>query len=268
MRSAAVGGRSGDKIAEGDARGGREQRARSVREPASRVARRPRAQQLTIFSRGGARPGAGRKPRGEHALASHARREPLTRHEPVLVTVHLVAGCPNLRSERCLAIVRGALESGCDRFGFRLIEYSVQTNHLHLLAEAADARSLARGMQGLLVRVAKRLNREWGRRGEVFGDRYHARVLTTPREVRAALVDVLQNARKHGARLRGIDRCSSGPWFTGWRGRAAPGRSALPAAGSWLLRAGWRAAGLLGTEESPAAPKFRAGEVAGSSGPR
>ncbi|MBL8863423.1 MAG: transposase [Planctomycetes bacterium] len=205
-----------------------------------------------MFRRGGRRPGAGRKPRGARALVSHAARPRLTRHDPVLVTTRLVAGCPNLRNERNVAVVRGALESGCDRFGFRLVEYSVQTNHLHLVAEAESARALARGLQGLLVRIAKRLNRAWTRRGGVFADRYHARVLRTPRAVRNALVYVLQNARKHGARFAGIDRCSSGPWFTGWLNRVARAGSALPRASSWLLRAGWRRAGLVATNEVPA----------------
>jgi hypothetical protein len=34
--------------------------------------------------------------------------------------------------------------------------------------------------------------------GRVFVDRYHAHALLTPREVRAALVYVLQNWAKHG----------------------------------------------------------------------
>ncbi len=207
--------------------------------------------QHRLFRRGGARKGAGRKPKGDRPLVAHATRPELTRHDPILVTTRLVPGCPNLRNESNLAVLQGALASGADRFGFRLIEYSVQTNHIHLIAEALDERALARGMQGLLVRVAKRLNRAWSRRGKVLFDRYHARLLRTPREVRTALVYVLQNARKHGAKLLGIDACSSGRWFTGWMDRTAREGSTLPAAGSWLLSAGWRRRGLLRTSEAP-----------------
>jgi hypothetical protein len=71
-------------------------------------------------------------------------------------------------------------------------------------------------MQGLKVRIAKALNKFWKRRGTVFSDRYHARILRTPREVRRALLYVLQNARRHGMRLLGVDPCSSGAWFDGW----------------------------------------------------
>ncbi|MCY2962034.1 MAG: transposase, partial [Planctomycetota bacterium] len=156
--------------------------------------------------------------------------------------------------ERTLVVLRDALSAGADRFGFRLVEYSIQTNHLHLIAEAEDERSIARGMQGLLVRVAKALNRAWERRGKVLCDRYHARILRTPRDVRTALVYVLQNARKHGARLIGVDACSSGPWFDGWRDRVARAPRPIAEARSWLLTAGWRRGGLLGTREAPAVP--------------
>jgi REP element-mobilizing transposase RayT len=210
--------------------------------------------QLTIFARGGARAGAGRKPKGERALVTHLARPKLTARDPVLVTTRLLPGLPNLRREATLVNLRRVLGEGADRFGFRLVEYSIQSNHLHFVAEAEDARSIARGMQGLLVRVAKALNREWERHGKVLADRYHARILRTPREVRTALVYVLQNARKHGARLTGIDACSSGPWFGGWRDRDPRGERPIASARSWLLARGWRRAGLLSTREAPRMP--------------
>lgn len=93
----------------------------------------------------------------------------------------------------------------------------------------------------------------------VAAERYHARQLRTPREVRHALAYTLGNARKHGVRVEGIDPCSSGAAFDGWRDRgatllAALAVHALPpvaAARSWLLRVGWRRHGLIGVAEVP-----------------
>ncbi len=211
--------------------------------------------QLTIFRRGGARDGAGRKPKGEKALVAHAQRERVTPNHPVLITTRLVEGVPNLRRERTLVLLRDTLAAGANRYGFRLVEYTIQSNHLHLLAEGEDARSIARGMQGLLVRIAKALNRHWGRRGKVLVDRYHSRILRTPREVRNALVYVLQNARKHGAQLTGIDSFSSGHWFDGWRDRLARVPSPIARAKSWLLTTGWRRWGLLRLAEVPSSER-------------
>jgi len=218
--------------------------------------------QIDLFRRGGARVGAGRKPTGERALVPHDTRARVTRHTPVLVTTRLLAGRPNLRRERKLALLRGTFAAGADRFGFRLIEYSIQSNPLHFVAEAQDEIALARGMKGLLVRVAKALNRAWERTGRVVGDRYHARVLKTPREVRNALVHVLQNVRKHGARILGIDAHSSGPWFSGWLDRTPRKDRALPAASSWLLLFGRLKGARIATSEAPR-PDPRAGGRAG-----
>jgi hypothetical protein len=52
-------------------------------------------------------------------------------------------------------------------------------------------------MNGLGVRVAKRLNRVMRRGGKVLDDRYHAHILRTPTEVRRARAYLLQNARRH-----------------------------------------------------------------------
>jgi hypothetical protein len=131
-----------------------------------------------------------------------------------------------LRSRRCFRLIRAAFVAQNGRFGFRLNQYSVQGNHLHLIVEAAGKQSLTRGMQGLSIRIAKALNRLMQRRGKVLADRYHAHILRTPNEVRRALAYVLDNARRHFAAREAIDRYSS----------AAP--DAAPAAPrTWLLRA-------------------------------
>ena len=161
-------------------------------------------------------------------------------------------------------VVRGALAGARARFGFRLVHFSVQRDHLHLLAEASDRRALSRGLQGLAIRVAKSVNRRLGRHGSVFADRYHARALKTPREARLALRYVLLNARKHERGERRIpagfvDGCSSAPWFDGW---SRPRELAFVASArvseapvveprTWLLRVGFRRAGPLDPDDAP-----------------
>ena len=138
--------------------------------------------------------------------------------------------------------------------GFRILEFSVQHDHLHLLVEADDRERLSRGLQGLAIRVACAVNRALGRRGAVWGDRFHWRALTTPRAVRHALVYVLMNVRKHVGGVRGLDPCSSAWWFTGWRDGSGPEtdeRAPVARARAWLAAVGWRRYGLLGWDEQP-----------------
>jgi hypothetical protein len=228
--------------------------------------RKPRQREFGFANWGGKRRGAGRKPKGERAGVSHAKRPRLAPRFPVLVTSRLRAGLRSLRNRAAHGVLASALAAG-SRGEFRVVEYSAQSNHLHLLVEAQDERTLGRGMQGLGVRIASALNRLWGRAGSVFADRYHARILESPRAVRNALRYVLNNARKHGAWSGPApDPFSSGS-FDGWK-RTSGGdlerRSRfLPLARSWLLALGWRRHGLLDPREAPRAhppdaPNYRA----------
>lgn len=162
--------------------------------------------------------------------------------------------------------------AGCERSDFRLVHYALLGNHAHLIVEARGAEALGRGMMSIGSRLALAVNRVMGRKkGKVVADRYHARLLRTPREVRNALRYVLLNARKHAARtvrkaLRAVevvlDPASSARFFDGWKlGRAtgpgappdAAGRDQVPVARArtWLLRVGWRRHGLLDPVEVP-----------------
>jgi len=171
--------------------------------------------------------------------------------------VRLRAGLPSLRRKDCRDAIAGAFAVARERPAFRLAQFSLQTNHLHLIAEADDRESLSGGMQGLLVRIARALNALWRRRGSVFADRFHERALRTPREVRAALVYVLQNARRHGIRVLGVDPYSSGAWFEGWTARITDATKLPPilsGARTWLLGDGWLRHGRIRFDESPAPP--------------
>jgi hypothetical protein len=219
--------------------------------------------------RGGRRPGAGRKPEGERAGVSHATRDRLTRHLPVHVTVKLQRGLLRMRLWSVYTALRAAFAAG--RSGgtssaagaFRLCHYAVLNDHLHFIVEAEDRQMLVRGIQGLLVRIARTLNKLARRSGAVFADRYHDHILRTPREVRNALRYVLGNGRKHAAQggevavPQAIDLFTSAPWFDGFReplvvhGIECELRPVTPAE-SWLLRKGWRRHGLLSVHELPA----------------
>jgi REP element-mobilizing transposase RayT len=214
--------------------------------------RRKMPVQLELRERtwGGRRVGAGRPKTGQKYVP-HRVRPSHKRAHPVHVTLR--ARVSTLRDFPVFDEVENALAKGSKAF-FRVCEYSVQRNHIHLIVEADDTVALSRGMQGLVARVAKAVNRAATRSGAVFSDHYHAHELRTPTEVRNALVYVLNNWKKHlpGAN-RGVDGCSSGKWFVGWADHRPDTRSPLCAATSWLLREGWRKRGLIPTRETPRA---------------
>jgi REP element-mobilizing transposase RayT len=217
--------------------------------------------------RGGWRPGAGR-PRQNNGRTPHTRRPALAARFPVHVTLSVDDALPNLRSPELRATIDGALREARERFGdFRVVHYSIQRHHLHLIVEAQHARALSRGMQGLCIRLARAINRVLERRGAVFVERYFERILRTPRQVRNCLLYVLNNVRRHAAQGRKAlardwtDPCSSAAYFDGWKRRLLPPPGRDPPVRSprtWLLAAGWRRHGLIGFEEVPGGATSRA----------
>jgi REP element-mobilizing transposase RayT len=233
-------------------------------------AREPKPKQLTFSKRGGARRGAGRKPKGEKAMVAHAKRGVLDARHPVHVTMKLRAGLPSLRQEKELECLQEAFRAASDRSGMRLAQFSVQSNHFHFLVEATHTESLSRGMQGLAVRIAKKLNRLWNRRGSVFADRFHAHVLYTSRAVRNALAYVLHNARKHGIAVIGIDGYTSGAAFDGWKDARVMSIGPPPPVApprTKLLRSAWKRCGLISIHEVPGGSRVKAQRSSAASTP-
>ncbi|MDB4933211.1 MAG: hypothetical protein JWP87_183 [Labilithrix sp.] len=206
--------------------------------------------------RGGARKGAGRKlAPGKRPSVPHRVRPLHEGAHPVHVTLRARPGLPSLRSERIHEMLRRVLQRQRDRrytHSFHVVEFTIQDNHLHLIVEAVGKEgahdSLRSGVSGLVISFAKRLNAILGRKGKVWGDRWHGRELGSPREVRNALVYVFRNLAKHGTRMFGddnIDRFSSATRFTKWtrslvwpfRDGEGPWPEASPR--TWLLRTGW-----------------------------
>jgi REP element-mobilizing transposase RayT len=183
----------------------------------------------------------------------------------VHVTVRVRDDVPSLRSRRLVREVQRSLARGCERGEFRVAHYSLQRDHAHLIVEARGKEALARGMKSVGARLARAVNRVFGRSGAVLDGRFHHRVLRTPREVRNALAYVLLNARRHLAKRHGgrrppvrLDEASSARWFDGWRrewraklGPPGPKRREVASARTWLLRAGWRRRGLVDPSEVP-----------------
>jgi REP element-mobilizing transposase RayT len=177
------------------------------------------------------------------------------------VTLRIRRGVPSLRKAGLVREWKRSLREACERGRFRVVHFSLQRDHAHLLVEAASARDLACGMKSIGARLARAVHRAFQRRGPVLADRYHLRRLKTPREVRNALAYVLLNARKHWRERRGapppvrLDEASSGCWFDGWVGppasREPPRDRAVATPRTWLLSLGWRRHGLVDPAEVP-----------------
>lgn len=215
---------------------------------------------FSFRSWGGKRRGAGRKPAGDRrSSVPHLERPAHQHNHPLHLTLRVSVRC--LRKQvvfaRVVAAIRAVNRSRGDRF--RVVEFSVQWDHLHLIVEAQDKASIANGVRSLCARIVRSVNRLLARRGPLFPDRYHQQVLTTPRAVRSVLVYVLGNFRKHGTAEAQcgfpLDPFSSASDFDGFAGAfgVTSRRDPTDSAQTWLLARGWKRHGLIPIHLSPAA---------------
>jgi hypothetical protein len=193
---------------------------------------------------GGKRENAGR-PEGPNPKLWHRSRDEFSAAHPCLVTLEVRPEFPSLRTGKVTREIENAFRRACSRAGFRLVHYSIEDDHVHLIVEANGAAGLGRGMKRLAGLFAFAVNRAIGRgrTGKVLAD-----------------VKPLAPARM-------LDASSSARWFDGWRAGAKVDRSPPPAlrlgstpavapARTWLLRVGWRRHQLIDPSEIPGGKAF------------
>ena len=182
------------------------------------------------------------------------------------MVLRVIGAVGNLRRRFTYRAIREATLTTARREDFRIVHVSIQRTHIHLLVEAQHKQALASGMQGFQISAAKHLNAAIShgkpgprRRGTVFPDRFHAEIITSPRQARHALSYVMNNWRKHQEDLRApmsgwmVDWFSSAAMFPGWAEygdapffwRAPPTYEPLVVyqPRTWLLREGWKVHG-------------------------
>ena len=190
------------------------------------------------------------------------------------VSLRVVSAVGNLRRRCVYQAIREATLTTARRENFRIVQLSIQRDHVHLIVEAKDKHALAAGMQGFQISAAKHLNAAISkgrpgprRRGTVFPDRYHAEIITSPTQARHALSYVMNNFRKHREDLAApmsswaIDWFSTAVMFPGWqeygdepflwRGPPTYDPLVVYQPRSWLLREGWKKSGPISCRAVP-----------------
>jgi REP element-mobilizing transposase RayT len=204
---------------------------------------RERAQRRGRAKWGGARAGAGRKPKQGLRSTPHRSRPLHSAEHPVHVTLR--ARLKSLRNRHVFPTLVGVIAAQRRRGkSFRIVHFSVQYNHLHLIVEARNKVALSSGVRALVISIARRVNELISERGRFWADRYHARALTTPRAVRTALRYVLaisESTNRARVPSCGRIRIRRRPGSTGFESAALVlcsnvRRSRFRGGGSWFRR--------------------------------
>lgn len=146
---------------------------------------------LSLGTHGGRRNNSGRI-RIHSSGVSHRKREKVKASTPLHINFKYQA---YIRTNMMLNVLEKAVQNAAS-FGLNITHFTLQSNHVHFIAEAKNNSQLTSGMRSVVSTLNKALNK-----GSIQLERYHLHVLKTPREVRNALDYVLHNDVKHSGKM-------------------------------------------------------------------
>ena len=105
------------------------------------------------------------------------------------------------------------LEAAKEKFGFRLHNFCIMPNHIHLLITPASGTSLSRIIQWIKTRTAKRWNCIHGSSDHLWGERFFARPIKDSWEYFIVYNYIDQNPVKAGLVHNAQDWKASGAYY-------------------------------------------------------
>ena len=136
----------------------------------------------------------------------HRKREEIKRARPLHLTIKLNRA--QMQNKMILKHLKHSIKRGRLK-GLRIIHFSLQNDHVHLYAESESNLILTQGMKALGVSFAKRINKHFKTKGQVYKTRFHLRVLRSASEAKNVINYILKNGVKHNRTKSFIDSYSS-----------------------------------------------------------
>lgn len=138
----------------------------------------------------------------------HIARDEIKRNTVLHLTIKIQKNKTGLRNKNVLKVLHGAIKKA-RLIGLRIIHYTLEYDHVHLMVEADNNLVIGRGMQSFGIAFSKGINRIKETKGQVFKTRYHFRKLNSPKEVRNALHYIIGNSTKHRSALSALNPFNS-----------------------------------------------------------
>lgn len=128
----------------------------------------------------------------------HTARPVLTKPSSLHLTIKVQKIKADIKNKMILTMLKKAILNA-RRMGLKVIHYSLEYDHVHLLIEADNNVILGKGMQSLGVTLSKAINRTKRIKGRVYKHRYHFRKINSARELKNVMFYIFNNGVKHGA---------------------------------------------------------------------
>lgn len=142
----------------------------------------------------------------------HIAREIIKKSTSLHLTIKVRENKADIKNKQVLKILHYAIRRSRIK-GLRIIHYTLEYNHIHLLVEAADKQTVHQGMQSFGITFAKKINAIKRLKGTVYKHRYHLRKINSPRELKNVLYYIFNNGIHHKRTSTVLDPYNTLPAF-------------------------------------------------------
>ena len=126
----------------------------------------------------------------------HIERPKFQRVRSFHLTIKVKKNKADIQNKKILKALHHAIKRARLK-DLKIIHYTLEYNHVHLLVEAYNNSVLHSGMQALGISFAKAVNRVKSTKGTVYKHRYHLRQISSPRDLKNVLHYIFHNGIKH-----------------------------------------------------------------------
>lgn len=126
----------------------------------------------------------------------HIARDKVTRNTSLHLTIKIERVKAGLKNKDVVKQLHESIKKA-RKMGLRVIHYTLEFDHLHLLVETDNNDQLSKGMQSFGISFSKGINKIKQEAGKVYKTRYHFRKLKTPKEIKNVIHYILGNSIKH-----------------------------------------------------------------------
>lgn len=127
----------------------------------------------------------------------HTHRPVFKKPASLHLTIKIAKEKSNLKNKEVLSILKRAILNS-RKMGLRVIHFTLEYDHIHLLIEAENNHLLGKGMQSFGVTLSKAINKLKKTSGQVYRHRYHFRKITSARQLKNVMNYIFRNGLKHG----------------------------------------------------------------------
>ena len=138
----------------------------------------------------------------------HVKRFRLKKASSLHLTIKVRENKADIQSKRILKALHHAIKRARLK-GLKVVHYTLEYNHVHLLVESVDNKTLHKGMQAFGITIAKAINKIKRSKGAVYKNRYHLRLISSPRQLKNVLHYIFNNGVKHKRTNSKIDLFNS-----------------------------------------------------------